>query len=338
MSGEKTEEPTEQRLEDVRKKGQLPQRKNVLEALLTFAGVMFLVLTPADFISRMMLLFDVVIEGTSGDFDVVLGRALASSFHGVQYALILTCVLAPLVLFTNLFLTKFNFAPAALEPKFQKLNPVAGLKGLFSKNTLYNFFRILSIFTIFSIVFYATLMGSMRDVLLSSICGVSCVAEVVVPLILRTVFILVAILLILASLDFKLQTVMFRHQNKMTKDDVKREFKGSEGDPLIKGARKRTAQEDLVLPTRKDVTHVVYSPSVVVALLCVPGQVPFMVFRAKGSVAAKITREFKAMGVATVNLPRVAMEFFDMASPGNYMDPRSGRGMAKVYDALGEEY
>lgn len=334
MSGEKTEEPTEKKLQDARKKGQLPQRKNVLEALLTAVGVTFLVATSSTFIARVLNVFDVVLVGTAGEFENVLGRAFSASFEGLKYSLTLMCGLAILVLLTNLILTKFNFATAALEPKFEKLNPINGLKGIFSKNTLYNFFRMLIIFAAFSAVFYAVMMGGMRDVLYSSLCGVSCVAGVVVPLILKTVFIMIAILLVLAVLDYKTQTAIFKQQNKMTKDEIKREFKGSEGDPQIKGARKRIAQEDLVLPSRKDVTHVVFSPTIVVALLYVPGQVPFLVFKAKGGTAGKITRQFRTMGVPCVNLPRVASTFYSLTGAGNYMDHRSGKGMAEILAVL----
>lgn len=336
MSGEKTEEPTEQKIRDARKKGQLPQRKNVLEAVLTGGGVLVIVGTWSVFVDGMFNLFDIVLSAPADGFDATLGAASQASFHSLSYGVIIACGLSMVLVFLNLFLTKFNFAPGSLTPKFEKLNPVNGIKGMFSKNTLYNFFRILVIFTGYGMVLYFTITGNIRDSVLSSVCGLNCIADVIPPLIIQTALILVGILLTLAVVDYKIQTAIFRDQNKMTKDEVKREFKGSQGDPMIKGKRNSIAKEDLVLPSRKDVTHVVYSNAIVVALLYRPGTIPFMVFKAKGQSAGQIVRQFKSMRIPCVNLPQVASSFHRMTAAGNYLHVSSAAGMADVLAAVEE--
>lgn len=336
MSGEKTEQPTQKKLDDARKEGQLPQRKNVLEAFVVLAGVIGISGMWAQVAGHLFLVFDAAYDGIERGFDQALQSALQSGFDAVMVSVLLAAAIGLGLLLLNLLLNRFNFAPAAMKPKFEKLNPVNGLKGIFSKNTLYNFIRLLVYFTAVTAILYFVVQSNIANVLNAASCGLTCLAQIFPVIILRMVVLILVVLIVMAMLDFRLQTMLFISQNKMSKDDVKREFKGMQGDPMIKGMRQQISRDDLRLPSPREVTHVIHSNGHLVAVLYEPGVTPFVVMKAKGDSVPAIQARFRSMGVRCINLPAVAREFHMRYAVSTYMDARAAVGMAKVLRAAGQ--
>lgn len=330
---DKTEEPSHKKLENARKQGQLPQRKNILEVFVIVSGLLGISTIWELVKSKLFEVFDGIYYSVEYGFDQSLGDVLWSSFDAVTMGVILSLAMGLGLLILNLLLTKFNFAPASLTPKFEKFNPVNALKGIFSKNTLYNFIRLLIFFTAVSAILFISLDSNIVNGLNAAACGLICLAQLFPSVISNMIIQIVLVLIILAIIDFKLQNMMFISQNKMSKDELKREYKSSEGDPMIKGMRKQIAHQDLYLPSPRDVTHVIYSNSHLIAILYKDGITPFVVMKAKGKSVPSIQSRFRAMGVRCVNLPAVAVEFHKKYAVSRYMDANSARGMAKVLKA-----
>lgn len=339
MSGEKTEEPTEQRLRDQRKKGQVPQRKNVIEAAYLIASYLLLVSLSSQLYEGMFLQIQTATDAVKQDFRNGLLHSFDAASKQIRTLMTFVAISFAFPLLVGLFLNKFNFAPQAMSPKFEKFNPVNGLKGMFSKSTLYNFFRLLIYFTAVSVILTSVLMSSFNDVLAASVCGAPCLAPFFLGKIQMVVLMILGVLLLLAAIDFRIQTKLFRNQNKMSKEDVKNEAKGQEGDPLIKSKRREIANEDATLPTAKDVTHVVYGPEFLVALIYYDGsgERPYAVSKARGGMVAKIQRRFREIGKPTVFLPGVAADFHRLATVGDYLPARSATGMSRIINALEQE-
>jgi flagellar biosynthesis protein FlhB len=335
MSDDKTEEPTKKKLDDARRQGQLPQRKNVLEAFILVTGSLMVVNIWPGEAALLLKSFEVVLDGVSQDFDQSLQPALAASARAAMQVPIMALALGFFLLVINLLLTRFNFAPVALTPKFTKLNPVATLKGIFSKNTVYNFIRLMIYFLMVSLFLYLIVNANMTNVIHAAQCGLTCLADIFPMLILRLIILILGLLIILAALDYKIQTMIFISQNKMSKEDMKREFKGMEGDPHIKAKRHQIGQENMYLPSPRDVTHVIYSNSLLVAILYKRGLTPFVVMKAKGDRVPSIQAHFRRNGVKCINLPAVAREFHQKYAVSTYMGPEAAIGMAKVLRAAG---
>jgi flagellar biosynthesis protein FlhB len=336
MSDEKTEEPTQKKLDDARKKGQVPQRKIVLEAILMIAGLGMVMALWRPFADETARVIDLGFQAITDGPDSV-GNAVGDTISNVMLLSVAASGgLGFLTLFMNLMLNKFNFAPAAMEPKFDKLNPVNGLKGIFSMQTLYNFGRMLIYFSFVGVLLYVTIRSNIVDVVHAAACGLTCLADLFPNMILQMVIMILLVLILMAAADFKLQNAMFRKQNKMSKEEVKREHKGSEGDPMIKGQRRALAEEDAFMPSPKDVTHVVYGSNHLVAMIYTPGQTPFVVVKGKGPAVARMQQRFRSMGTKCVNIPVVAQEFHGRYPVGRHMDARAAKGMAKVLRATGE--
>lgn len=336
MTGEKTEQPTQKRLDDKRKEGQVPQRKNVVEATYLAISVSILAALSGTIFKT---LIDILTSATNAiplDFTTGLGTVIAAASPILSMLLGFCAGGTIFVLLFGLLLNRFNFAPKSLSPKFQKLNPVSGLKNMFSKSTFYNFVRLLVYFSILSVILYYSIDLNIKESVRYAYCNNFCISQFFLSLIAIVVFLILLVLAILAAIDFRIQTALFRSQNKMTKDEVKREYKTQEGDPQIKGARRSRANEDATLPGPKDVTHVVYGDTLLVAFIYREEQQapPYVVAKVKGPHAPQVADKFRARRKAVVNLPAVAFDFFQMAKPYHYMPPRAADGMAKILQAL----
>ncbi|WP_282093185.1 EscU/YscU/HrcU family type III secretion system export apparatus switch protein [Epibacterium ulvae] len=335
MSGEKTEEPTQKKLDDAREKGQVAPRKNILEALILITGFLGIYAMWNGTSRALSDVFDASLDGIHLSLEENKTAILEAAPGPFTYTIALTIFLAILVTFVTLLLNRFNFAPKALQPKFEKFNPVNGLKGMFSKNTLYNFGRSLSYFIVCGLILYFMIKRNIPNMVQASYCGERCIIEFAIPIILTTVAVILSTQVVLAFLDFKAQTAMFMKQMKMTKDEVKREHKGQEGDPMIKSTRKQIAREDAEMPSMNEVTHVVFSNSHLVAVIYYEGAAPYVVMKVKGKGILKLVQKFKSHGAECVNLPSVAHDFYRVAKIGKYItDTTVAKGMARILFAL----
>ena len=336
MSDDKTEEPTHKRLEQARRDGQLPQRKNVLEAVLLTLGTCAIVALMAHVAQLCAGIFDAALAGVNTGLTEGAAGVQRAVIPAVGFMLAIAGGLGAIILFVSLQLTGFNASMKPLEPNLSKLNPVNGLKQMFSIAILYNFVRLIIYFTVATITLWVLVRSSLADAIEAADCGLFCLAALFPPIFLKAAAILLFTLIIMAVIDYRIQDKLWRKQLKMSHEDIKREHKSSEGDPRIKGARKSLAQADAHMPMMRDVTHVVHSQGVMVALVYKHGHIPFLAAKTQGNTVPKLVRKYRSLGAKCVNLPKVAREFYGMAPPGSYLRPQAAKGMAQVLRATGE--
>jgi len=332
MSGEKTEQPTQHRLQERRKEGQIPQRKNIVEAALLISAVLILVGFSGPLSAALLNLSTVVFSGVDRNFEAVKATSFIAAMDVVSLMAAICILISMFTLLTGLLLNKFNFSVKPLTPNINKLNPASQIKNIFSKHTIYNFIRMIIIFSSILIIFISVVWGSLDDSINASYCGEMCLYPLFISRIKIVVTTILLVLLLMAATDYRIQTRLFASQNKMTKEEVKREHKEQEGDPKIKFGRRSIAMEDAALPMPSEATHVVHSDQVLVALIFYPSAQlpPYVVFKAKGAKVPALCRKFRALKIPIVSLPSVALDFYRMAPPGQYLPPRSAPGMEKI--------
>lgn len=339
MSGEKTEQPTDKKIDDQRKEGQVPQRKYVIEAAFLTFSITLLFFLSKKFSEYFLLVIGEAFNGSIQEFSDSLHLIKNTAFHIVVLFIAFSFIVSIFTLFLGLLLNKFNFSAKSISLKFTKLNPINGFKSIFSKNSLYNFFRLLIYFSFMAILMYFLIYKNIASVINASYCGPICIYPIFAHILKLCVIFSLVILIILALFDYPIQTKLFRSQAKMSKDDVKNEYKNQEGDPLIKGKRHSLAKEDARAPTYKDATHIVYSDEQLVAIIYYPEskERPYVIGKVKGSNVVKLQTKLRPLGIPTFNMPNVARDFYHMASPGNYMPPRSAVGMFKILSRQSQE-
>jgi flagellar biosynthetic protein FlhB len=144
---------------------------------------------------------------------------------------------------SNFLQFKFQVTTKPLQPKFNKLNPVNGFKRMFSLNTIVELLKSIAKIFLISYVAYGVIRNHENDLLLLYDLSIQqCITlmyNVILELLLRVCLIFFAI----GAVDLMYQRWKFKEDNKMTKQEVKDEYKNSEGDPKVKGQQRQRMQQ-----------------------------------------------------------------------------------------------
>ncbi len=250
--GEKTEPATPKKLSDARKEGQVAKSKEIENAFALLALFLILKFYIGSLGTKMLGLFNVVYDDIPEYIKNYDGLVNETSIYGLLAGVITQFLLILLPVFAISFLVSFacdvaqvKWQPTLkpLQPKGSKLNPIKGFSKIFNKKQLFELVKSVLKIAIILIVAYnyvkknANGLLLMYDVSLNS--GIAMTGKLVTDLGLRiSIF-----YMIIAFSDFAYQKWKFSDDMKMTKQEVKDEFKQSEGDPQIKGKIRQRMQE-----------------------------------------------------------------------------------------------
>ena len=322
-SGEKTEEPTEKKKRDARKKGQIAQSKDFVSAVSMVATVAFFVGSWDGFKADLAQFFDAVNAVYSMPFDDALAGAgekmkeLLLSIVGTFVSLSLIAVLLP-----SYMTIGFLFTMETVTPKFEKLNPVQGVKKLFNMKNLIEFLKGISKMLLLVGAVILIYQWHLQDILLASGCGFMCLEAVFRESLWMMTVLGLVIFVVLGAFDLKLQQWLHIRSLKMTKDEVKREYKQSEGDPLIKSERKQIGQ-DMILNSSKisEAAVLIFGGGIAVALKYEEGETPLPLLIAKGTddAARRVMAAGRKAGVPAFNESKLARELAEKTQSNDYI-------------------
>jgi len=235
--GEKTEAPSAKRREDFRRKGQVAQSKEVqTAALLTLLLLFWIFYLPTFWKGLTTLLFSV--WQSSGEFQLTPSSTVNLATFVCQQVGLLFAPLFLLVITVAFFSSVFQFgwllSAKPLIPDFKKLNPISGMARFFSRKSLIEVVKSLLKVSLIGWVAFATVLDHFGEALIlldTDIATTFSYLAKVASLILAKVC---GILVFIGFLDFLFVKWELEQKMKMTKQEVKEEFKESEGDPHIK--------------------------------------------------------------------------------------------------------
>ena len=243
---ERTEEPTGKRLQESRDKGQVARSRelNTL-AVVMVAAVGLLTLGPA-MVQKLMniMSFNFSVEREALYSNDSMGLHLfASVGEGLQvlgplfFLLLVASIVGPVLLGGWLFSTK------SLAPKFERMNPLAGLKRMFSLKALVELLKALGKFLV--VLGAALLVLHLRTEDLLSMGQESLQSAIVhcAWVLASSLIILSESLILIAAVDVPFQLWDHKQKLRMTKQEVKDEFKDSEGKPEVKGRIRQLQRE-----------------------------------------------------------------------------------------------
>jgi flagellar biosynthesis protein FlhB len=251
---DKTEAPTPRRRQEARSRGQIGRSTDLSAAVVLLGSLMVLYWSGKQILGRLLEVTRLCLndggQQIGRDYMTLPMKAVSHEFVGMVLPLMLVvfvCALATSFLQIGVL---FTFAP--LKPSFDKLNPLNGLKRMFSGRAFVHLALGLAKMSLLGLVAYATLRGKMTVLAhasnLSHLSLVAAASELVFTLGIR----MIIILLILAILDFIYQRWRTENDLKMTREEVKEELKRMEGDPMIK-RRRREIQMQLAIQRLKSV-------------------------------------------------------------------------------------
>ena len=312
---EKTEQPTPRRLQQAREEGQVPQSRELSTFFVLITGISSLWLMGGWFSQRVL---DMLRRGFSFERQEAFDEKLMlQGFGELFFHIILT--LAPLLgvlmvaaVAAPIMLGGFVFSAKALGLKFERMNPIKGLGRMFSVQGLVELLKsVLKALIIGTIGTFVVLSEREKVFSLMSQPLQTAFPSFLETLLLATLLIVLGLALI-ALIDVPFQLWQYRKKLRMTKEEVKREFKEQEGDPHVK-ARVRALQREMA--RRRMMTEVPEADVVVtnpthfsVALKYDAERMgaPVVVAKGRGPVALKIRELAAEHKVPMIEIPPLA--------------------------------
>lgn len=244
--GDKTEEPSQKKLDDARKEGNVWKSKD-LSSVAAFAVAMATVSASWESVeTRIKQLFFFAIEHTAHPEGITL--ATQQLMLLAWQALLVLSV--PIVLAAAVFGGVMEFlqvgallALKAVMPKFEKLNPISGLKNLFGKKQVVELLKSMFKLGVTGYVVYGVVRDAMGLVAATINGDAQLTMNVMGELVARVVKKTTGVFVAFAIFDVWWQHKSYMKDQMMSKDDVKKEYKESEGDPHHKAKRKEMAHE-----------------------------------------------------------------------------------------------
>lgn len=251
--GEKTEKATAHKRQEQRKEGNVMQSKDVVSAatvLLMFfvlrltAQLMYHTIT-----QEMTYWISLSGNGMEENGTTIEGMAVASKLI-IEITKTVLIAAGPILLVSMIvpivatgIQTRFIFSKKSFEFKLDKLNPVNGIKRMFSLSALFELAKSIIKLIILGAVVYSEVKGRIGEISrllqLDATVGLLYIADTVFAICMKIAAVFVAI----AAVDFLYQKYKWEKDMMMTKQEVKEEYKQMEGDPQIKGKRRQKQQQ-----------------------------------------------------------------------------------------------
>ncbi len=250
--GEKTEEATTKKKEDTRKEGKVPKSKELSNAVELIALFLILKFWVGKMGERFIGLFGMVYEKLPAYTTYWSGMIISQDFHTLIKNVYLELLIELIPFFVvgialafiiNMLQFRFKISTKPLQPKFSKLNPLSGFKRMFSAEKLMELLKSIAKVILITAIVYSTVKDEWVYLFKFYGMPLNQALEVIGSIVINTGLRISLVYLIIAFVDLIYQRYKFNKDIKMTKQEVKDEYKNAEGDPQIKGKIRNKMRE-----------------------------------------------------------------------------------------------
>lgn len=339
-SDDKTEEATPKKKSDSRKKGQIARSKDV--------GVAITMVVCTIVIS---VFWDTITKNFGEAIIYFLQFPMLDSFDKLSLSNIIITVIMKVALSlmpialpimiggiaASLLQTGFIITGEPLKPSFGKLNPLSGFKNMFSKRSLVDLCKNLIVITIVTIIAYNYIYSNYEKIASMSNLYLPSLSIEIKNLVLGIFKKICIVLVIIAATDYFMQVKMHNKEMKMTKQEVKDEYKQQEGDPQIKGKIKQKQREmsrQRMMNSVADATVVITNPThLAIALKYEEGtdmEAPKVVAKGADYLALKIKSTAKENDVPIVENKPLARIMYDRVEIDEEIPHDLYQGVAEI--------
>ena len=343
--GEKTEPATAKKLEDARKEGKVAKSKELTAAFDLI--VLFLVLKFfVTYVGESMLEVYTVIYSGIADF-VSINRtgissvAVSSYLRNVIIKYII--IVIPFFIFgvvitllVSIYQVGWKVTSKPLQPKLDKFNPINGFKRIFSKDSLFELTKSIFKIGLIAYVAYTSISGHKDDLFVLYDITLQQAVGLVGEIIINAGLKISIVYLLVGIADFAYHKHKFNEDMKMTKQEVKDEYKNAEGDPQVKGrqrARMREASQRRMMQDVPKADVVITNPThLAVAIKYEPQESKAPVVLAKGEdyLAEKIKETARENNVEIVENKPLARMLYHNVDIGSEIPPELYQSVAEV--------
>jgi flagellar biosynthesis protein FlhB len=335
----KTEEATPQKLEKAREKGDIPKTMD-LPQFATLAAVSGVVLVAGGWMSR-NLAAQLLPFIARPDAMTLEGHAGVEIF---RYALMATAPILIAVMAAaaisgagaNLMQTGIHFMPDKLKPDFSKVSLQKGFGRLFGPDALMQFVKSTIKVIVIAILAWWVLKPYVPQFATLAALEPAAILPLCLDIFRRLVFAVLALTLAVAGGDFLWQRQRFMVRQRMTKEEVKEDYKNTEGDPHVKARQKQLRHERArrrMMQNVPDATVVVMNPThYAVALKYEQGEsaAPTCVAKGLDSLALKIRAVAEEAGVPVIEDPPLARALYAAVDIDEMIPPAHYEAVAKI--------
>lgn len=337
-SGEKTEEATQQRREDFRKRGQVAQTKELSAVFLLFASLGLIWLLGRFFMSQIIEVFhssmgdQLAAAVRQGDwipeakFALAKGALMLAPVFGIMWLISFA---------SSAVQIGFLYNEEALQFKPERLDPIAGFKRVFSLRALVEGLKAVFKMTIILAITYWLLKDQLMVIPHLVYFSVSQILAYLGDLLIRMLGGVGLFMIVLAGADYMFQRWEVEREMKMTKQEVREELKSREGDPMIKARIRRTQREMASRRMMEDVPKadvIVTNPThIAIALKYDETMVaPKVIAKGADRIAQKIKELAREKGIPIVENKPLARAIFKTLKLGQSIPKELYTAVAEV--------
>ncbi|GLV28273.1 flagellar biosynthetic protein FlhB [Sphingobium sp. TomTYG75] len=326
--GEKTEKPTQKKLQDAAKKGDILQSKELATALVVMAGIGWIAVTGPSVVESLSQMLIEALRFRREDITdfapaargMSLLTGIALPVGGILLATTLAAIAGPAIL------GSLGFRPGAFAPKASKLNPAAGLKRMFGMQGLIELMKSIAKVTLLGAIGVWLIWDRLTAIIGLGSSGLAPAMSDLGNMFIMTCLVMAGGLFLIAGIDVPAQIMQRSKRLGMSKQDIKDEHKESEGSPELKGHIRRRQFEVLSGSTRKAVAEasvIITNPThFAVALRYKPGQdaAPIVVAKGCDAIAAAIRELADQNGVTVLQYPDLARAIYFTSRAGQIVN------------------
>ncbi|NLW22298.1 MAG: flagellar biosynthesis protein FlhB [Tissierellia bacterium] len=338
---EKTEKPTPKKRRDTREEGHVLQSKEISAAFIllsTFLGIKIFGRLIFDFIIDFILDVYKQIENVDQLFweDNLMKNSLKiiTFYIGTIAPILLVSLLSGLII--NYLQVGFLFTTKPLGIKFNRINPIEGFKRIFSKRALVELVKSILKVILIGYVAYSFINKNMEEIVSLSKLDKNVMLSTFVSLLFGFSIRVIGMLIILALFDYLFQWREYEKNLMMTKEELKEEYKQTEGDPQIK-AKIRERQRKIAMARmiqevpKADV--IITNPTHIAVALKYDRDLydsPYVVAKGAGIIAENIKRIGEENSIPLVENRELAWALYNTVDIGDLIPEELYEAVAEV--------
>ena len=335
----KTEEPSQKKLDEARKKGQMVSSREISHFFMILALLAFVrVLAPSMGHETLRLFAPLITQPETIPFDHGgLHQLLMHLMKGTLLLLLLPGLMTIIsALAPSIIQQKWSISFESIKPKLEKISPLAGFKRLMGMKAIVEFLKNLLKITVIAVAGGLAVWPHREEVMNSLRGGNASMMDLAQQLAGRMLISAVVFLFLLSIGDYLYQRFIFMKSMRMTKQEVKDEYKQQEGDPLIKNKirqlRRAKVQKRMMANVPKADVIITNPTHFAVALQYDPATMPAPKLLAKGvdEVAARIREVAQKNKITIVRNPPLARALYDTAEIDEAIPVEHYQAVARV--------
>ncbi|HEY4039821.1 MAG TPA: flagellar biosynthesis protein FlhB [Burkholderiaceae bacterium] len=318
-SQDRTLEPSAKRLADARREGQVPRSRYLSHLMVVGTAVLGLSMAGARLAQacQSVVVHGLSFDGSTASDPTRMGARLSGLAVDAAWAVLpLLAALLAASLAAPLLIGGWNFAPGAVAPRFERLNPLTGLQRFFSLSSLMDIGKVTLVAILLGVVGAYTVASHMSEFAALSLQSLPSALSQLSSILLAAFTLLAGTLAVSAALDVPYQITRYRNMLRMTLQEAREEEKESQGDPRIKQNVRRAMREMarkrmMAAVPKADV--VVTNPthfSVALKYLQDRHRAPVVVAKGMGAVAQRIRELAGENGIPTLEAPPLARALY----------------------------